>query len=310
MAEGALLFYSKFDEPGEWREGLLAEIPDLDFRVHPDVGDPAEIAYALVWKPPQNFFAPFPNLRLVINLGAGVDSIARRTDLPPVPVMRLSDPDMTAQMVSYVAAAVLRYARDFDVFERDTRARRWVYLHPRRPKDVKVGILGLGELGLPSARALKALGFDVSGWARSPKQLEFPTFAGMEALPAFLAPLDIVVSLVPLTPETEGLVGAAAFAAMKDGAAFVNASRGLVVDEMALAEALGSGKLRGATLDAFVTEPLPEEHPLREIETVLVTPHIASVAGPRGAAPEIAANIRRLAAGEPLLHTVDLSRGY
>ena len=307
---GTLLFYSLFDEPQEWIDHLALAMPELSVRVHPDVGDPAEIDYALVWKPPHGFFAPFQNLKLVINLGAGIDSLAGRSDLPSVPVMRLSDPDMVTQMATYVAAAVLRYARDFDRFEEDTRARRWEYLHPHRSRDVTVGMLGLGELGLPAAMTLAGLGLSVRGWSRSKKSLPFPTMAGLDTLPEFLSGLDIVVSLLPLTDETRGLLDAAAFAAMAPGTAFINASRGAVMDEDALAAALRSGHLRGATVDAFTTEPLPADAPLRDAPNLLVTPHIASLAGPQGAAPEIAANIRRLARGEPLHHLADLTRGY
>lgn len=307
---GALLFYSEFDAPTEWVDTFRTLSPSLDVRVWPDVGDPAEIAYVLAWKPPVGFFAPFANLKLVINLGAGIDSLAGRTDLPDVPVMRLSDPDMVAQMSTYVAAAVLRYARDFDRFEEDTRHKRWVYLHPRRLSEITVGIMGLGELGLPSAEALARLGLSVRGWSRSPKALDFPTMHGLDTLGAFYQDLDILVCLLPLTPDTDGLIDAATFAALPASAAFINASRGRVIDEGALAAALASGHLRGATVDAFAEEPLPADSPLRAAPNLLVTPHIASFAGPKGAAPEIIENLRRVEAGEPLLHLARLARGY
>lgn len=308
---GVLLFYSKFDRPDEWIAHLTRADPALEIRVWPDIGDPSEVDYALVWKPPQGFFAQFPNLRLVINLGAGIDALAGRDDLPDLPIMRLSDPDMTGQMVAYCVGAVLRHARDFDLFERDTRAGQWVYRHPRRCRDVRVGVLGLGELGQPVAQALAGLGFAVSGWARSARELPgIATFAGQEAFEPFLSGLDIAVSLLPATPATRGIFNARAFAVLPRGACFVNASRGSVVDEEALVAALRSGHLRGATLDTFVTEPLPAEHPLWQIETVLITPHLASVAGPEGSAPEIVANIARLRAGQPLLHLADPRRGY
>lgn len=311
MTTGALLFYSAFDDPKEWRGHLVAALPDLDFRVHPEVGDPDEVRYALVWKPPHGFFASFRNLDLVINLGAGIDALAGRDDLPDVPIMRLSDPDMVQQMTAYVLAAVLRYARDFDVFERETRAHRWRYIHPRRLKDIRVGVLGLGELGRPAAEALAGLGFGVAGWSRTKKEVPgVTTMAGRDSLEVFLARCDIVVCLLPLTEETRGLMDATAFAAMPKGARFVNASRGAVIDEDALVAALVSGHLAAATLDAFAVEPLPEDHPLWRLDTVLVTPHLASIAGPAGAAGEIAANIRRLAKGEPLLHLADPRRGY
>lgn len=308
---GALLFYSRFDPPEEWAGHLRRAMPGLEVRVWPDVGDPDDIAYALVWKPPHGFLAPFRNLKLLINLGAGIDSLVGRTDLPDLPVMRLSDPDMTGQMVAYCVGATLRYARDFDIFERATRAGRWEHHYPRRCKDIRVGVLGLGELGRPVAEALAGLGFAVSGWARGPRTIPgVETHAGAQALLPFLSRLDIAICLLPDTPDTRGLLGQAAFAALPAGAAFVNASRGVVVDEDALVAALRSGHLRGATLDAFVTEPLPPDHPLWQIETVLVTPHLASYAGPAGSASEIAANIARLERGEPLLHLADPRRGY
>lgn len=306
---GTLLFYSQFDDPAEWREHLHRAAPDLSVRVFPDVGEPREVDYALVWKPPSGFFRRLTNLKLVINLGAGVDALVGRDDLAGLPVMRLSDPDMITQMTTYVVAAVLRYTRDFDIFEADTERRRWTYVHPRRQGDVSVGVLGLGELGLPAAQALLALGLDVRGWARSSKSLSFPTASGLQSLSAFVAPLDVVVSMLPNTASTRGLLDGEFFAAMKPGAAFVNASRGEVVDEAALVAAL-DGHLRGATLDAFQSEPLAVDHPLRDRANVLVTPHIASVAGPAGSAPEIAENIRRLRRGEGLAHLADLSRGY
>lgn len=307
----ALVFYSAFDDADAWAQALRAELPDLDIRIAPDVGDPADVRYALVWKPPQGFFAAFPNLALVINLGAGVDMLLARDDLPGVPITRLSDPDMSRMMASFVLFAVLRHARDIVTFERAQRERRWHYVHPRPAHEITVGVLGLGELGGTAARELARQGFAVRGWSRGPKIIDgIATYDGLHALPDFLAGCEILVAMLPLTPDTRGLLNAERLALLPRGAKFVNVARGPVVDEAALIAALRSGQIAEATLDVFEHEPLPPESPLWDMEGVLITPHLASIAIPRSAAAQIAANIRRVRAGQPVAHEVDPERGY
>lgn len=306
-----LVFYSAFDDPAAWRNALRAELPDLEFRVHPDIGDPDRIAYALVWKPPAGFFAQFRNLKLVTNLGAGIDSLVGRDDLPPIPISRLSDPGMVSLMTSYVLFAAIRYARDIPIFEQAQRQREWRYVHPRALSTIKVGVLGLGELGTPAAAALAQAGFDVRGWARSPKNVPgVACFAGCDALPGFLADSEIVVVMLPLTPDTRGLIGAQEIVRMPRGAKLINVSRGAVVDEAAMIEALRSGQLGGATLDVFTVEPLPKDHVLWGMDNVLITPHLASITVPEAAARDVAESIRRVRAGLEPLHRTDPGRGY
>ncbi|MCK0197290.1 glyoxylate/hydroxypyruvate reductase A [Ancylobacter sp. 6x-1] len=311
MSKEALVFYSAVDDPAAWREALTAELPELDFRVAPEIGDPSEVSYALVWSPPAGFFAGFPNLKLVTNLGAGVDALVRRDDLVPVPISRLNDPGMVQMMASYIIFAVTRYARDIPVFEEAQRRGEWTYVHPRALSEIRVGVLGLGELGGPAAAALARMGFTVSGWSRSAKRIEGVTsFTGRDGLEHILSDSEIVVVLVPLTRDSEGLIGAAELALMKKGAKLVNASRGRLVDEPALIAALASGHLGGATLDVFVEEPLPASHTLWTTPNVLITPHIASITVPSGAARDVAESIRRVRRGEPPLHEVHPMRGY
>lgn len=311
MSRDALVFYSPVDDPVAWREALSAELPDLDFRVDPDVGDPADIRYALVWLPPKGFFTRFPNLQLVTNLGAGVDALVRRDDLVPVKFSRLNDPGMVAMMTSYVVFAVTRYARDIPVFERAKARGEWEYMHPRPLASFRVGVLGLGELGRAAAQTLAGLGFTVSGWSRTPKELAgVSTHTGREGLERVLAGSDILVCMVPLTPDTRHLLGAAEFALMPKGAKFVNVARGALVDEAALIAALRSGQVGEATLDVFEVEPLPPGHPLWALENVLITPHMASITVPEMAARDVAESIRRVREGLPPLHEVDPARGY
>lgn len=307
----ALVFYSPVDNHVAWKKALAAELPDLDFRVDPDIRDPAEIRYALMWLPPKGFFSRFPNLQLVTNLGAGVDALVRRDDLVPVKFSRLSDPGMVQMMTSYVVFAVTRYARDIPTFERAKARGEWDYVHPRPLFEIKVGVLGLGELGGPAAQMLATMGFDVTGWSRSPKDIPGVTSeTGRDGLERVLSSCEIIVSLLPLTLESHGMLGAREFALMQKGAKFVNASRGAVVDEAAMIEALRSGQLGEATLDVFEKEPLPAGHPLWSLPNVLITPHLASITVPALAARDVAESIRRVRQGLAPLHEVDPARGY
>lgn len=306
-----LVFYSEHDSFEEWSALLTPLLPGVRICQPQDVEDPDSVHVVLGWKPPQGFFAQYQQLKLLVNLGAGVDSLVGRDDLPAVPITRISDPDMGRMMASYVLFAVLRYARDIPAFERAQRERRWHYLHPRLPSSVRVGVLGLGELGSYAALELARQGFDVRGWSRSEKQLDNVTCVnGMARLDGFLASSDILVVMLPLTPQTHGLLNAERLALLPKGSCFVNVSRGAIVDQHALTAALASGQISEATLDVFDREPLPPEDPLWALDNVLITPHLASVAIPATAAQQVADNIQRLNRGEPVLNQVDPARGY
>ena len=310
MAE-ALVFYSEHDDPVAWRRALAAELPDLEFRVAPETGNPADVRYVLAWKPPTGFFAPFSNLALVVNLGSGVDALVGRGDLPEVPISRLSDRGMVQLMTSYVLFAVIRHARDIGAFERAQRRGEWHYIHPRPLASFRVGVLGLGELGGSAAAELARAGFDVRGWARSPKAIPgVRCAAGPESLDDFLAETDILVVMLPLTPQTRGLLDARRLALLPRGASLVNVSRGAIIDEPALIAALREGAIAEATLDAFTVEPLPAGHPLWGMDTVLITPHLASITVPEDAARDVAESIRRVRSGGEPLHRIDPRRGY
>lgn len=311
MSRDALIFYSEFDDPQAWKKTLTSELPDLEFHTDPKTVDPEKVQYALTWKPPVGFFAAFPNLKLVTNLGAGVDSLVGRNDLPDVPISRLSDIGMVSLMTSYVLFAAIRYARDIPVFERAQRRGEWHYVHPRALSDIRVGVLGLGELGTPAAQALAGVGFDVRGWSRSLKQIAgVKCSAGLETLDAFLAETEILIILLPLTPETRGLLDAQRLSLLPWGAKLINASRGAVVDEPALIAALNSGQIAEATLDVFTVEPLPKDHVFWRMDNVLITPHLASITVPEVAAREVAESIRLIRRGLPPLHRIDPRRGY
>ncbi|HBT3171738.1 TPA: glyoxylate/hydroxypyruvate reductase A [Klebsiella pneumoniae] len=305
------MFYSEFDSFEEWSALLAPYLPGVTICRAETVQKPDEVHYALAWKPPRGFFAPYRNLRLLVNLGVGVDSLVGRNDLPDIPIIRLSDPDMARMMASYVLFAVLRYARDIPAFERAQRERRWRYLHPRAPAGIRVGVLGLGELGAYAARELARQGFDVRGWSRSKKEIAgIRCSSGLASLDDFLSQSDILVVMLPLTPHTTSLLSAERLARLPQGAAFINVSRGAIVDQAALTDALRSGQIAEATLDVFDREPLPPHDPLWQMDNVLITPHLASVAIPTSAARQVAENIQRAARGEPVTNQVFPERGY
>jgi glyoxylate/hydroxypyruvate reductase A len=308
----AILFRSPVDSAARWRNELMRLQPDLDFRAWPEIGDKAEIDYALVWRPEPGLLASLPNLKLILSLGAGVDHILGDPQLPDkVPIVRLVDPYLSDAMSEYVALQVLRFHRcDLD-YQAQQRAEIWRELPQKNAAERPVGILGFGAIGQNAGRRLAALGFPVSGWSRRPHPVDkFATFAGAAGLAQLLAATEILVCLLPLTPETEGILCADTFAALPGGASLVNAGRGRHLVESDLTAALDSGRLAAAALDVFRDEPLPRGHPFWHHPRILVTPHIAGITNPRTAAAIVLDNIRRFEEGRPLLNQVDRARGY
>ena len=307
-----LLFISKSDDPDAWRAMLAEGLPDLEVRVWPEAGDPGEIEFALAWKPEPGLLARFPNLKLIQSLGMGVDHIFVDPDLPAgVPVARLVDPDMVRQMGEYVIFAALRHHRRMDEYDANQRAGRWRQAGLRDTPLVRAGVLGLGAIGSDTAGKLAGLGFRVAGWSRTPKSLEgIESFHGADGFVPFLQRTDILVCLLPLTPETTGILDAAAFAALPEGAYIINLARGGHVVEADLLAAIDGGHIAGATLDVFEAEPLPDGHPFWAHPKVHVTPHVAGLTNPRTSAAQVIENIRRVQAGQPPLNLVDAARGY
>lgn len=309
---GALVFHSDFDDFETWKRAIQAQLPNLKI-VHASViENPQDIHYALVWKPPEHFFDRMENLRLIINLGAGVDSLVRRDDLPAgIPITRINDPQMARMMAGYVLFSVLRHARDIPFFEQAQRQGKWAYRHPRSPEEITVGVLGLGQLGAKAAHELHRQGFRVIGWSRSQAQVEgVECLAGMDTLDTVIGQADILVLMLPLTPQTAHLLNRERLQKMRPGAAFINVARGALVDQAALTDLLRSGHVGGATLDVFEREPLPAGDPLWSMPNVLITPHLASVAIPSSSARQIAANIQLVSAGKPPGNVIDPARGY
>jgi glyoxylate/hydroxypyruvate reductase A len=308
----ALMFRSTVDSEARWKPQLMRLMPELDVRVWPDIGDPDEIDYALVWRPEPGLLASLPNLKLILSLGAGVDHILCDPQLPRgIPIVRLVDPYLTDAMSEYTVLQVLRMHRQDLDYRAQQSSGIWRELPQKNAGERNVGILGFGEIGQHTARKLAALGFPVSGWGRRERSVEaFRTYAGLRGLSQILHQSEILICLLPLTAETEGILCRRTFAELPKGAGLVNAGRGGHLVEEDLIPALESGQLSAAALDVFREEPLPPAHPFWHHPRILVTPHIAGITNPSTAALIILDNIRRFEEDRPLLNQVDPAQGY
>lgn len=303
------------DEAG-WAEALRTALGDYPVFRRGDAFEPADIRYALVWKPAPDTFEGLVNLRAVLSLGAGVDGLLRHPRLPRVPIVRFVDEELSQCMSDYVVANVSMHQRLHSRFKADQAARRWVQHYPAPATDIAVGIMGLGIIGMHAIGELRPLGYQLRGWSRTPKLVEGVTcFAGASEFDAFLAGTDILVDLLPLTPETEGILNYETFAKLRRGALLggpvvINAARGGHQREADLVRALTDGTLAAASLDVFETEPLPAASPLWELPNCYITPHIAAISNERTGAKYFARVIRDHEAGAPLPNVVDVARGY
>lgn len=303
--------------PDVWAAAMRKVAPDRDIRVYPDsLGELAEIDYAVCWKPPPGMLATLPNLKAIFSLGAGVDHILRDRGLPDLPVVRFADPDMTMRMSEYVVQHVLMHHRQQRRMDRQQAAAMWEPFDQWAASAVRVGVMGLGVLGSDAAQKFKMMGFRVAGWSRTRRALDgIECFAGEAELPAFLARTDILVCLLPLTPETRGIIDRKLIRSLaKDGPlggpVIINAGRGEQQVERDILAALDSGELFAATLDVFETEPLPPEGPFWRHPRVTVTPHIAAESDPETTCRNIINQIAHFESGMPLENVVDCQRGY
>jgi glyoxylate/hydroxypyruvate reductase A len=257
-----ILFYSQTDDPAKWLPALAAALPQASLRVWSE-GDHDPADYALVWKPPAAMLQGRRDLKCIFNLGAGVDAILQMGDALPadVPIVRLDDAGMGMQMAEYVTHAVLKYYRRFDELDARARAVDWRRdIQPCRKADFPVGILGLGVLGARVAQALMPFGFPLRGWSRGRKEMAgVDCYAGNAALDAFLRNTRVLVCMLPLTPDTTGILHRANLKKLQTGAYIINVARGAHLVEDDLLPLMREGHIDGATLDVFQTEPLPAD---------------------------------------------------
>ena len=308
----SLIFCSRTDDPDEWRAAFSETLPDLEFRIWPDVGEAHEVEVALVWDPMQEQLLRFPNLKLIASLGAGVDHLLATTTLPDdVPMTRIVDGNLTQGMREYVLLQTLFCHRQVSAYMAQQQQQVWRQLGQPFAQERCVGIMGLGVLGAAAAEALRHIGFSVRSWSRREKnQSGVESFTGLEHLDEFLAGCEILVCLLPLTPDTEGIINRRTLNALPQGACLINGARGGLVVEPDLIAALESGRLGQAILDVTREEPLTADDPLWRVPNITITPHIASITNAASGARLVAENIRRIRAGEVPHHLVDPKVGY
>jgi glyoxylate/hydroxypyruvate reductase A len=313
----AFLFITPTWDPAAWVEAMRRVAPSLDVRVWPNAGDIAEIEYTAAWLPPPNVVKSLPNLKVIFSLGAGVDAILKDPTLPAdTPIVRVNDPDLTMRMTEYVVLHVLMHHRQQRRLDANQRARVWDPFPTHGASDLAVGIMGLGVMGRDSAERLRDLGFKVAGWSRSRKRIEgVHCYAGAAEFDAFLRRTDILVCLLPHTPETTGiinrkLIGKLSRKGPLGAPVIINAGRGKQQVEADILAALDAGELLAVTLDVFENEPLPQDSPLWTHPRVTVTPHTAADSEPEAICAYVARQIQRFEAGQPLENLVDRQRGY
>src|ERR1700688_1489772 len=298
---------SRFDDVCRGRRVVL--LPDAQY-------DPADIHYAAVWKPGHGDLAAFPNLRVIFNLGAGVDALMADSSLPKVPLVRVAVGDLTGRMTEYVVLHVLMHHRQELYLRASPREKRWQPKSQWPAGAISVGIMGLGTLGSNAAEALRHLGFRVSGWSRGPRQVDgVACFHGQRQLDAVLRQTDILVCLLPLTPDTRHILNRGLFAKLSRNGPIgapvvINAGRGGLQNEADMLACLDDGTLGAASLDVFSQEPLPADSPFWTHPKLMLTPHNAADTDPDEISKYVARQIGRFEGGFALENVVDRKRGY
>lgn len=306
-----LLYKANAVRGAEWGRHVASLAPDLPFRLWPDIGDPAAVRYLATWVPPDDMAATFPNLELVFSVGAGVDQFDFSKVPDHVPLVRMLEPGIAESMVEYVTLAVLALHRDLPRFRDQQKREIWREIQITAAARRRVGVMGLGQLGQAVLERLKAFGFPLAGWNRSPRAIDgVACHAGADSLKDFLGQTDILICLLPLTAETRGILSRRLFAALPQGAMLVNVGRGGHLVEPDFLAALDSGQLSAAMLDVADPEPLPPGHPFWQHDKIILTPHVASMTNPETAVRFVLDTIGRHRRGESMPGLVGRSRGY
>lgn len=296
----------------EWKQALLEADPSINIYTYDEPHPKEDILMALVWKHPEGSLAGYPRMQCVASFGAGVDFIWKDPDLPDgIPVTRVVDPVLASDMSEYVLTYLLGYMKNSFQYQNDQRKRIWKPVPYKRIKDVQVGIMGLGALGSDLAHLLSSLGFPLVGWSRRPKEdLPLRSFSGEQELHAFMAACQVVVCLLPLTTQTEGILNRHNLRHLPKGAYLINAARGGHLVEEDLIPLIEERHLSGACLDVFREEPLPEDHPFWCCDKIQISPHIASVSDINSVTPQIIDNYLRLVENQPLMNLVSREQEY
>lgn len=307
----SLLLIAKHRDMAPFQSAIQKIDPNLDVEVWPAVKHPERVLFAVAWNHPKNVFRQYHNLKAISSLGAGANHLIRDKTIPEsVRIVRASTPSLAEQMGDYITMSVLNLIRGTEIYFRQQQKAEWKRHAAYSKKSITVGIMGLGKLGTHAARQLISNGFNVCGWAKSKKEIEGIETFSENQLGAFLNRTNILVCLLPLTEETEGILDLKLMKQLKQAAFLISAGRGSQLVEEDLIYALDTGLIEHAVLDVFSEEPLPESHPFWGRKKITITPHIASITDPDEVAELLVENYKRLLSGMELLQEVDKNKGY
>lgn len=297
----------------EWLAALRSAMPAervLPFAALTEA-EREEAHFAIVANPDPAEVRQLPNLLWIQSLWAGVERLVLDLHDCDATIVRLVDPELARTMAEAVLAWTLYLHRDMPAYAAAQRRKRWLPLDYVRPADRTVSLLGLGELGRAAAARLNEAGFRVKGWSRSQRSVAgVETFSGQAGLLRMLAGTDILVCLLPLTPDTRGLIGGSVLASLPKGASLINFGRGAVLETEALLAALDAGEIGHAVLDVFESEPLAEESPFWAHGSVTVLPHISAETNRQTASAIAAANVKAYRETRAIPRGIDRALGY
>jgi glyoxylate/hydroxypyruvate reductase A len=307
----SILIVSTTRNPQQWASTLQKKNKSLDIQVYPDVDRPEDVEFAISWKHPEGLYQEYPNLKVIASMGAGVNHILKDKDLPKdVKVTRIVDDQLTKDMSQFVLLQCLAVSRNLFLHLNDQWSKSWNTKSYQTPEKTNVGIMGYGVLGQEAGRVLKANGFQVTGYANSSKTVDGIQVYGSDEQEEFLKNTQILVCLLPVTSETIGILNLELFKKLKEDAYLINVARGEHLIEKDLIRAIDQEVLRGASLDVFQEEPLPDSHPFWTHEKIQITPHVASMTDPESVANQLLENYNRMKDEESLLNEVDVKKGY
>lgn len=289
---------------------LAKRLPGVDVRIWPDVGEPTDIEFAVLWKHPKGLIQDLPNLKAISSLGAGIEHLVSDPDIPAtLPIGRLAGPKLATDMATWLVGQVIAHWRDFSRFKDHQANKQW---QPWAPMgQARVGVLGMGAMGTRTAKAFQALGFEVGGYSISGHGPESVTMhTGPQGLMTLAAQSDYLICLLPLTEKTHGILNKSLMANMPHGSVLINVGRGAHLVEPDLLQALELGRPAHAILDVFATEPLPKDHAFWAHPQITLSPHCAALTDSAEAADLAAQSYQNVMAGQPPLGQVKLSAGY
>ena len=309
-----LISVSEFWEDEKvWHQWVQSELPEIDVRVYPDVGNENEIEYAVVWKHPHGILKRYPNLKVILSLGAGVDHILSDPDLPKdLPIVRLVDVKLTHEMCFHALHWVLHFHSDHYLYMKQQIDRKWQQQSSIQPEDRTVGIMGLGNIGRGIGESLIDQGFKVLGWGANQKSSlgDIKYFFGKEQLSDFLVKTNILINVLPFSKDTKNMLRKDDLKFLPRGSFIINMGRGGIINEADLLSLLDENHITAAALDVFEQEPLPTQNPLWNHPSVYITPHIAGQSNPKSSAKTIAENIRRIEDGKMPFPIYNIAKGY